>query len=231
MPEDADPDSGLISVASPIGRAFVGKEAGDEVTAPTPAGVRHFEILKLVTIHDEELIAGDAAAPYSPDDSARPSCSAAAGTAGVYQAGVLQALAEAGVKIDVVAGHGAGVANALRAARSTAARGCGIRPGPWTSGAAARAYRWRAALRAGRIGLLAAGALLLSPLLRARRRRRDLRARARWRRSLNLTDASAAARRRLPAHRSNACSIRRSCRRSCRAPCVLALVGRGRRAA
>jgi transcription elongation factor GreA len=53
MPEDSDPDKGLISVASPIGRSLVGKEEGDEVTAPTPAGVRKFEILKLTTIHDE----------------------------------------------------------------------------------------------------------------------------------------------------------------------------------
>jgi transcription elongation factor GreA len=54
MPEDANPERGLISVASPIGRALVGKEAGDLVRAPTPAGVREFEILKLVTIHDIE---------------------------------------------------------------------------------------------------------------------------------------------------------------------------------
>jgi transcription elongation factor GreA len=54
LPEDSDPDKGLISVASPIGRALVGKEAGDEVKAPTPAGMRSFEILELVTIHDEE---------------------------------------------------------------------------------------------------------------------------------------------------------------------------------
>jgi transcription elongation factor GreA len=53
MPEDADPDRGLISVASPIGRALIGKEEGDSVTAPTPAGVRRFEIVKLVTIHDD----------------------------------------------------------------------------------------------------------------------------------------------------------------------------------
>jgi transcription elongation factor GreA len=32
MPEDADPDRGLVSVASPIGRALVGKQAGDEVS-------------------------------------------------------------------------------------------------------------------------------------------------------------------------------------------------------
>jgi transcription elongation factor GreA len=54
MPEDSDPDRGLISVASPIGRAFVGKEEGDEVTVPTPAGSRTFEIVRLVTIHDED---------------------------------------------------------------------------------------------------------------------------------------------------------------------------------
>ncbi len=54
MPEDADPERGLVSVASPIGRAFVGKEDGDEVDAPTPAGSATFEILELVTIHDEE---------------------------------------------------------------------------------------------------------------------------------------------------------------------------------
>jgi transcription elongation factor GreA len=53
MPEDADPERGLISVASPIGRALVGKEEGDTVAAPTPAGVRRFEIVKLVTIHDD----------------------------------------------------------------------------------------------------------------------------------------------------------------------------------
>ncbi len=54
MPEDADPDRGLVSLASPIGRALVGKEEGDEVIAPTPGGERSFEILGVVTIHDEE---------------------------------------------------------------------------------------------------------------------------------------------------------------------------------
>jgi transcription elongation factor GreA len=54
MPEDSDPDKGLISVASPIGRALVGKEEGDEVDVSTPAGHRSFEIVKLATIHDEE---------------------------------------------------------------------------------------------------------------------------------------------------------------------------------
>lgn len=54
MPEDADPDRGLVSVASPIGRALVGKEEGDEVTVPTPGGQRQFAVVGLVTIHDDE---------------------------------------------------------------------------------------------------------------------------------------------------------------------------------
>jgi transcription elongation factor GreA len=53
MPEDSDPDRGFVSVASPIGRALVGKEEGDEVTVPTPAGTRELEIIRLTTIHDE----------------------------------------------------------------------------------------------------------------------------------------------------------------------------------
>ena len=53
MPEDADPVNGLISTASPIGRALVGKEVGDELAVPTPSGRREFEVTKLSTIHDE----------------------------------------------------------------------------------------------------------------------------------------------------------------------------------
>jgi transcription elongation factor GreA len=54
MPEDADPDRGFVSVASPIGRALVNKEEGDSVMVPTPGGQRSFEIVSLTTIHDEE---------------------------------------------------------------------------------------------------------------------------------------------------------------------------------
>ncbi len=53
MPEDADPEKGWISTASPIGRALMGKEEGDEVAVPTPSGIREFELIKLVTIHGE----------------------------------------------------------------------------------------------------------------------------------------------------------------------------------
>jgi transcription elongation factor GreA len=53
MPEDADPEQGMISTASPIGRALVNKEEGDEVTVTTPNGSRRFEVVKLITVHDE----------------------------------------------------------------------------------------------------------------------------------------------------------------------------------
>src|SRR5262245_23490513 len=55
MPEDADATKGLISTTSPIGRAFLNKEPGDFVKVVTPGGTREFEIVKLLTIHDEAL--------------------------------------------------------------------------------------------------------------------------------------------------------------------------------
>ena len=53
MPEDADVEHGMISTASPIGRALLGKEEGDEVNVTAPNGSRTFELVKLVTIHDD----------------------------------------------------------------------------------------------------------------------------------------------------------------------------------
>lgn len=87
-----------------------------------------------------------------------------AGTAGAYQAGVLRALAEAGVKIDVIAAHGPGVANAIMASVDGAAR-LGEAAGPWASPSLAGAYRWRAGLRAAGAGILIALAALLLPLI------------------------------------------------------------------
>lgn len=52
MPEDANVENGLISTASPIGRALLNKEEGDEVVVRAPNGDREFEIVKLITIHD-----------------------------------------------------------------------------------------------------------------------------------------------------------------------------------
>ena len=54
MPEDSDGERGWISTASPIGRALVGKEEGDEVHVRTPNGERLFEVVKVKTIHDDE---------------------------------------------------------------------------------------------------------------------------------------------------------------------------------
>jgi transcription elongation factor GreA len=54
IPEEADLSKGLVSASSPIGRALVGHQEGDEVTVIIPAGKRVMEILKLVTIHDKE---------------------------------------------------------------------------------------------------------------------------------------------------------------------------------
>lgn len=53
MPEDANAEQGMISTASPIGRALLNREEGDEVTVTTPNGSRRFELVKLITIHDE----------------------------------------------------------------------------------------------------------------------------------------------------------------------------------
>src|SRR2546421_12624273 len=53
MPEDADATKGLIATTSPIGRALINKEPGDAVKVTTPGGTREFEIVKLITIHDE----------------------------------------------------------------------------------------------------------------------------------------------------------------------------------
>jgi transcription elongation factor GreA len=53
MPEDADAEKGLISTASPIGRAILNKEEGDDIKVVTPVGTRQFELVKLVTVHDD----------------------------------------------------------------------------------------------------------------------------------------------------------------------------------
>ena len=52
-PEESDPQGGLISTTSPVGRSLMGREEGDEVKVQTPAGARNFEIRSLKTLHDE----------------------------------------------------------------------------------------------------------------------------------------------------------------------------------
>jgi transcription elongation factor GreA len=50
--EDADVAAGRVSTSSPIGKALLGKEAGDTVKLVTPGGTRELEILSLKTIHE-----------------------------------------------------------------------------------------------------------------------------------------------------------------------------------
>jgi len=52
-PEESDPQGGLISTTSPVGKSLMGKEEGDEVVVRTPAGARNFEIRRLTTIHEK----------------------------------------------------------------------------------------------------------------------------------------------------------------------------------
>ena len=59
-PEESDPNAGLISTTSPVGRSLMGREEGDEVRVVTPNGARNFEIRRLTTLHDEAQAAGDA---------------------------------------------------------------------------------------------------------------------------------------------------------------------------
>ena len=89
---------------------------------------------------------------------------AGSGTAGAYHAGVLRALHEAGVRIDLVAGRGMGAISAMFAAIDGGAR-LWEPSGIWKSGAATRLYEWRRGLRIAVVALLAAGAVLLFPLL------------------------------------------------------------------
>jgi transcription elongation factor GreA len=57
-PEESNPQEGLISTVSPVGRSLVGKQEGDEALVTTPAGSRRFEIRRLITLHDEAVSAG-----------------------------------------------------------------------------------------------------------------------------------------------------------------------------
>ena len=52
FPEDVDPDSGKISAGSPIGRALMGKQEGDEVIVSLPDQKIEYEVIRVNTIHD-----------------------------------------------------------------------------------------------------------------------------------------------------------------------------------
>jgi transcription elongation factor GreA len=52
--EEADVEKGLISTTSPIGRALLNRKVGDEVHVATPAGKKEFEVVRLLTIHEDD---------------------------------------------------------------------------------------------------------------------------------------------------------------------------------
>ena len=47
-PDESDIKNGRISVTSPLGRALIGKEEGDEVEVKTPSGPRYYEIVEIM---------------------------------------------------------------------------------------------------------------------------------------------------------------------------------------
>jgi len=53
MPEEANAEKGMISTSSPIGRAILNKEPGDDIKVTTPSGKRQFELIKVITIHED----------------------------------------------------------------------------------------------------------------------------------------------------------------------------------
>jgi len=85
------------------------------------------------------------------------------GTAGAYHAGVLRALQEAGIRIDLVGGRGVGAASAVFAAIEGAAR-LWEPDGVWRGPSAGTFYAWRSPLRAAGWALTAAAVILAVPL-------------------------------------------------------------------
>jgi transcription elongation factor GreA len=53
FPEEVDASRGHISLSSPIGQAMMNKTEGDEVEVHTPSGRRTYQIVALVTWHDQ----------------------------------------------------------------------------------------------------------------------------------------------------------------------------------
>ena len=46
-PDESEPESGKISVTSPLGKALIGKEEGDTVKINTPGGIQEFDVLEI----------------------------------------------------------------------------------------------------------------------------------------------------------------------------------------
>ncbi len=51
--EEVDAERGWISPGSPVGQALVGRREGDSVVIRTPSGSRQYEVVRVITLHDE----------------------------------------------------------------------------------------------------------------------------------------------------------------------------------
>ena len=47
-PEESDINNGRISIASPLGRAIVGRKPGDEISLQAPGGRRVYELVEIL---------------------------------------------------------------------------------------------------------------------------------------------------------------------------------------
>src|SRR5688572_9558202 len=108
------------------------------------------------------------APPFAPAEPYAPQLRTAlvltgTGTAGAYHAGVLRALHEAGVKLDVAAGRGIGVVGALFAAIDGAQR-LWEEKGFWRAPELRLLYRWRGVARVIAWAIAVAGAIVAIPL-------------------------------------------------------------------
>lgn len=51
--EEVDTERGWISPGSPVGQGLIGRKEGDRVVIRTPNGSRRYEVVRVVTLHDD----------------------------------------------------------------------------------------------------------------------------------------------------------------------------------
>src|SRR5215471_12662737 len=53
FPEELDAAAGLVSISSPIGQGLMNKAEGDEVVVQTPRGRKTYQVMSVVTLHEQ----------------------------------------------------------------------------------------------------------------------------------------------------------------------------------
>src|SRR5262245_23003380 len=56
--EEVDASAGLISISSPIGQGLMNRAAGDEVVVQTPRGRKTYQVVNVITLHEQPDAAG-----------------------------------------------------------------------------------------------------------------------------------------------------------------------------